>query len=232
MTASHAAAPERLHRFSRTERAVHRTGAVLMIVCILSAAVLYNGLLAIRVGHRHLVELVHVYSGFALPVPVVAGIISAAFRADLHILNRFSGSDWRWLRSKKHRSGSLLVGKFNAGQKLNTSLSAGAVLVLLGTGILMYFPDLVRLSWRTGATFVHDWFALGLGLLVIGHIGFAIKDPEARRGMRTGRVSATWARAEHPAWATETEHQAKIQAGHDPDHTETTASKPTSDSSE
>jgi formate dehydrogenase subunit gamma len=134
---------------------------------------------------------------------MLLGVISAAYRADLHSLNRFTPSDWRWLRRRRRRDGSIRVGKFNAGQKLNASLSSGAVLVLLGTGILMYFPTLVQLSWRTGATFVHDWFALALGLLVLGHITFAIKDPEARRGMRTGRVSATWARAEHGAWADE-----------------------------
>jgi formate dehydrogenase subunit gamma len=192
-----------LRRFSRTERIVHRMIAVLMIVCILTAAVLYNGSLAIPIGHRHLVELIHVYSGFALPVPMLLGIISAAYRADLRRLNRFTPLDWRWLRDRRRRAGSIRVGKFNAGQKLNASLSAGAILVLLGTGLLMYFPSLVRLSWRTGATFVHDWFALALGLLVIGHITFAIKDPEARRGMRTGRVSATWAQAEHGAWVDE-----------------------------
>jgi formate dehydrogenase subunit gamma len=192
-----------LRRFSRTERIVHRMIAVLMIVCILTAAVLYNGSLAIPIGHRHLVELIHVYSGFALPVPMLLGMISAAYRADLRRLNRFTPSDWRWLRDRRRRAGSIRVGKFNAGQKLNASLSGGAILVLLGTGLLMYFPSLVRLSWRTGATFVHDWFALALGLLVIGHITFAIKDPEARRGMRTGRVSATWAQAEHGAWVDE-----------------------------
>ena len=192
-----------LRRFSRTERIVHRMIAVLMIVCILTAAVLYNGSLAIPIGHRHLVELIHVYSGFALPVPMLLGIISAAYRADLRRLNRFTPLDWRWLRDRRRRAGSIRVGKFNARQKLNASLSGGAILVLLGTGLLMYFPSLVRLSWRTGATFVHDWFALALGLLVIGHITFAIKDPEARRGMRTGRVSATWAQAEHGAWVDE-----------------------------
>jgi len=192
-----------LRRFSRTERIVHRMIAVLMVVCILTAAVLYNGSLAIPIGHRHLVELIHVYSGFALPVPMLLGIISAAYRADLRRLNRFTPLDWRWLRDRRRRAGSIRVGKFNAGQKLNASLSGGAILVLLGTGLLMYFPSLVQLSWRTAATFVHDWLALALGLLVIGHITFAIKDPEARRGMRTGRVSATWAQAEHGAWVDE-----------------------------
>ena len=49
---------------------IHRTTAILMTVCILTAAVLYNGFIAVPVGHRHLIELIHVYCGFALPVPM------------------------------------------------------------------------------------------------------------------------------------------------------------------
>lgn len=197
------AGPARLPRFSRAERLVHWVIAVLTILCIATAVILYNGAIEIRVGHRRAVELVHVYSGFALPVPLLIGLVSAAYRADLRRLNRFTPSDWLWLRSRQRRDGTIRVGKFNAGQKLNASLSAGALLVLLGSGVIMNFPDLARLSWRTGATFVHDWFALGLGLLVLGHLAYAIKDPEARRGMRTGHVSTAWARTEHAAWAEE-----------------------------
>jgi formate dehydrogenase subunit gamma len=203
MTQSGAQAPGTLHRFDRIERAVHRTVAVLMIACIITAAILYNGALAIAVGHRHAIELIHVYCGFALPVPILLGLVSRAYRSDLSRLNRFASSDWRWLRSRRRRAGAIRVGKFNAGQKLNAALTAGAILVLLGTGTLMYFITLVRLSWRTGATFVHDWFALSLGLLVLGHIYFALKDAEARRGMRTGRVSTGWAQREHAEWADE-----------------------------
>jgi formate dehydrogenase subunit gamma len=192
-----------LTRFSRAERVVHWTLALLMFVCLLTAAVLYNGSLAVPVGHRHLVELIHVYSGFALPVPILLGAISAVYRRDLRRLNRFLPSDWHWLRSRQRRDGTIRVGKFNAGQKLNAALTGGAILVLLGTGTIMYFPDLTRLAWRTGATFVHDWFALALGLLVVGHIAYAIKDGESRRGMRTGQVSEAWARAEHSAWLDE-----------------------------
>ena len=152
-----------LHRFSRGERAVHWTVAVLMRVSILTAAVLYNGSLALLVGHRHVVEVVHVYAGYALAVPILLGLALPAYRADLTRLNRFTPADWRWLRSRTRRDGTIRVGKFNAGQKLNAALTAGAVTVLLGTGMLMYFTGLVRLSWRTGATFVHDWFALGSG---------------------------------------------------------------------
>ena len=122
-------------RFSRAERMIHRATAILMTVCILTAAVLYNGFLAVPVGHRHLVELIHVYCGFALPVPMLLGILSFAYRADLRRLGRFTPADRRWLRTRTRRDGTIIVGKFNAGQKLNASLACGSILVLLGTGL-------------------------------------------------------------------------------------------------
>jgi len=192
-----------VRRFTRAERWVHRATALLMGTCLLTAFVLYYGPMSLAVGHRHVVELVHVYAGYALPVPMLLGLGSAAYRADLRVLDRFTREDWRWLRSRNRRDGSFQVGKFNAGQKLNASLVAGSVLVMVGTGTLMFFTGLVRLPWRTGATFVHDWFALALGLLVLGHLWFAIADPEARAGMRTGRVGRRWAEKEHPAWVAE-----------------------------
>ena len=171
--------------------------------CLITAFVLYYGPVSLAVGHRHTVELVHVIAGYGLAAPLLLGLASSAYRADLTVLNRFTREDWRWLRSKNRRDGSFEVGKFNAGQKLNAALTAGSIVVLVGTGTLMFWTGLVRLAWRTGSTFVHDWFALGLGLLVLGHIWFAISDPEAREGMRTGRVRRSWAKKEHPAWAAE-----------------------------
>ena len=67
----------------------------------------------------------------------------------------------------------------------------------------MWFPRLTPLTWRTGSTFVHDWLALAIGTLVVGHVYLAVQDPEARRGLRTGRVGRTWARREHPLWERE-----------------------------
>src|SRR4051812_27655024 len=102
-----------IRRFGRTERTVHWTVAVLMFICIITAAILYNGAIGIRVGHRHAIELVHVYCGFALPVPILLGLLSRAYRADLGRLNRFAPSDWRWLRRSDRRNGNIRVGKFN-----------------------------------------------------------------------------------------------------------------------
>jgi formate dehydrogenase subunit gamma len=193
----------KLLRFTVPVRWIHALTGALMLACIATAAVLYNGSLAVAVGHRYVVEQIHVWCGFALPVPLIIGFASSTYRADLRRLNRFTRHDWRWLRSPTRRDGKIPVGKFNAGQKLNAALSAGSIGVLLATGVVMYFTTITRLSWRSGATFLHDWFSLGLGLLVVGHILFAVKDQEAMSSMRRGFVSLRWARREHGQWAAE-----------------------------
>ncbi|MFE2096789.1 MULTISPECIES: cytochrome b/b6 domain-containing protein [unclassified Streptomyces] len=193
----------RVHRFSRAERWVHRTTAALMGVCVATAACLYIPQLAVLVGRRELVVRVHECAGLALPVPVLLGLASRAFRTDLRFLNRFGPHDRVWLRAalvRDKRHSSRPAGKFNAGQKVYAAWIAGATLVMLGTGLMMWFTHLAPLMWRTSATFVHDWLALTIGVVLAGHIGMALADPEARRGLRTGSVSREWAKREHPLW--------------------------------
>lgn len=192
-----------IHRFGPSSRWVHWLTAIFTGSCVLTAAVLYNGSIAVIVGHRYLVEQIHVYSGFALPVPMILGILSRSYRDDARRLNGFTSRDWAWLRSRARRDGTIEVGKFNGGQKLNGALSVGSIGALLLSGLVMYFSHLTPLPWRSGSTFVHDWFALALGLLVVGHIVMASGDPYAMAGMRSGRVPLRWARQEHAAWARE-----------------------------
>ncbi|WP_328503817.1 cytochrome b/b6 domain-containing protein [Streptomyces sp. NBC_00457] len=192
-----------VRRFSRAERWVHRLTAALMGVCVVTAAVLYLPELAELVGRRELVVRIHEWAGLALPVPVLAGLVSRAFRSDLRFLNRFGPHDRVWLRAALHRdkrAAARPAGKFNAGQKIYSAWIAGATLVMLGTGLIMWFTHLTPLMWRTSATFVHDWLALTIGIVLAGHIGMALADPEARRGLRTGSVSREWADREHSLW--------------------------------
>ncbi|MEV7181232.1 cytochrome b/b6 domain-containing protein [Kitasatospora sp. NPDC093679] len=190
----------RVARFAHAERLVHRATAGLLLTCLATALMLYYPPLSELVGRRRLVVVVHEWCGLLLPVPLLLGLASRALRADLARLNRFTAADRRWLRAVRRRSHDRPAGKFNAGQKLYAAWIAGAVLVMLGTGLLMWFTHLAPLVWRTGATFVHDWLAVAVGVVVGGHVWMAVRDPEARRGMRTGLVDRRWAAREHPEW--------------------------------
>jgi len=193
----------RVLRFSRAERWVHRSIAVLMIVLITTGAALYFPDISVLVGNRPLISDIHWIAGFALPIPLVLALASKTFRKDSGELNRFTPEDWKWLRSSDRRSGRIPVGKFNAGQKLNAAFSLGSIIIMLATGSIMFFSSLFPDDIRTGATFVHDWLTLLIVVVVAGHTYMAMKDAEARVGMRTGYVSRQWAEREHGQWASE-----------------------------
>ncbi|MGW0735507.1 cytochrome b/b6 domain-containing protein [Streptomyces sp. NPDC002851] len=168
--------PAPVRRFSRAEQAAHWTTAVLMVLCLATAACLYVPQLAQLVGRRHLMVTVHEWTGLLLPAPFLAGLASRALRSDVRRLNRFGPRDRAWLGAtlrgvRRPRP----AGKFNAGQKLYAAWIAGAVLVMLGTGLLMWFTGLAPLAWRTGATFVHDWLALAVLAAVVGHVAMAVR---------------------------------------------------------
>jgi formate dehydrogenase subunit gamma len=188
-------------RFDRVERAVHWVNASLFVILMLTGAALYAGPISTLVGNRELVRTVHVYSGLLLPVPLALGVLGrhgARLRTDLGRLNRWTRDDARWFR-RRHRHG-VALGKFNPGQKLNAAFIGGAAVVMLGTGSIMKWFDLFPLDWRTGATFVHDWFALGVWVAVLGHIVFALRDGDALESMLNGSVPAAWARTKAPLW--------------------------------
>ena len=69
---------------------------------------------------------------------------------------------------------------------------------MLATGGIMRWFDPFPLAWRTGATFVHDWIALALLVVVIGHIAKALAEPIALRAMARGTVPGRARRAPPP----------------------------------
>jgi formate dehydrogenase subunit gamma len=189
-------------RFDRTERYLHWANATLVGVLVATGAVLYWGDLASLVGRRALIKEIHVIAGLSLPIPwllALPGRRGRGLRRDLGVLNRFSADDFRWLRSRG-ADRTVRLGKFNPGQKLNTAFVGAALVTMLATGSVMKFFQPFPLAWRTGATFVHDWTALALGLAITGHIWLAVADPAALWGMVRGTVPAAWARRKRPRW--------------------------------
>jgi len=61
--------------------------------------------------------------------------------------------------------------------------------VLFVTGLILRWGNFLPVSVRTGATFVHDVFAVTFTVVIVGHIGFALT---------TRRRCAAWSRAGSP----------------------------------
>jgi formate dehydrogenase subunit gamma len=190
-----------LLRFDRVERTLHWVNATLFGVLMLTGAALYAGPISTLVGSRETVRFLHVYSGLLLPIPLLLAVLGhhgARLRRDLGRLNRWSRDDMRWFR--RTRRSTIRLGKFNPGQKLNAAFIGGAGAVMLATGSIMHWFDAFPIDWRTGATFMHDWFAFGIWIAVLGHIFFALRDSDALESMWQGEVSAKWARTKAPLW--------------------------------
>ena len=194
--------PGRRARFDRTERAVHWTTAALVLALVASGAILYVPSLSVAVGRRLVIEDTHIYIGLALFAPILIAVVGrwgANLRADLAEMSGFTADEVGWLKSLGRR-GRSSIGKFNPGQKLNTSAIGGLLAVLFVTGLILRWGNFLPVWVRTGATFVHDVFAFVLVAVVIGHIGFALTHPPALRSMVTGWVPERWARRHAPAW--------------------------------
>jgi formate dehydrogenase subunit gamma len=192
-----------LARFDRGERFLHWVNATLLLTMLATGSALYIPQISGLVGRRGTVLAVHVYVGVALPFPILATVLARrwgrCFREDVRRFNRWTPDDRRWLR-RWGRDPFVRNGKFNAGQKLNAAFTAGTIIVMLATGLVMKFPYLWPLSWRTGATFVHDWIYLAAVIVVAGHILYAVNDPDSLRSMIRGTISARWARRHAPRW--------------------------------
>ena len=65
----------RILRFDGVQRAAHWANALLFGILMLTALPLYFGSLSDVVGRRALVANIHVWSGVALPVPIVISLL-------------------------------------------------------------------------------------------------------------------------------------------------------------
>jgi formate dehydrogenase subunit gamma len=194
----------RILRFDRVQRSAHWANALLFGILMLTALPLYFGPIAGIAVPRHLVAEIHLWVGVALPVPVILSLIGpwgARMRRDIRRINLWTKGELRWLR--KLGSAPTVLDKFNPGQKLNAIFTAGAILVMLATGSVMQWFRFFPVTWRTGATLVHDTLAFVVFVVVFGHIAFAVTHRDSMRSMITGWVTEPWAARHAAGWLRE-----------------------------
>jgi formate dehydrogenase subunit gamma len=196
-----------LARFDLVERLVHWSTAIMMLTLIVTGAILYLPALALRVGHRGLIENIHVITGLSLLGPLVLGVVGPWRKRlikDLRRFDRWGASDFDWFKSGARRSG-LPRDKFNGGQKIEAAFLGAAMVAALVTGVIMRFAPSSWITWATGATLVHDALFFAIAAAVIAHISFALSRPDQLVSMVNGRISRAWAKEHAGAWLSEVE---------------------------
>ena len=206
-------APDRIARFSAGERALHWLLAGTFLVMLATGLILSVPSLAPLMS-RPAAKSWHLGAAWALAGGTLLLVLVHGRRLrrtlrDLEILDR---DDLRWLRGIPARvSGAAAAppqGRFNAGQKLNTAVTAGLMVVAYVTGILMWLGERNDVYRFPGTVLVHDWTMLALIVLVAGHLYMALVNPATRpalRGIVHGDVDRVWARHHHRRWVDDEE---------------------------
>jgi formate dehydrogenase subunit gamma len=199
----------RISRFSRTERAAHWLLAITFFVMLGSGLALYMPSLS-NIVARPTAKAWHLWSAAALGIGIVALVVLGNRRAlgrTAQDLERLDRDDARWLVGGPRRfvTGERPPpqGRFNAGQKLNASITLGLMVVMAVSGLLLWYGEQDTRYRYAGTVYIHDWGAWILILLVAGHIYLAVLHPATRhalRGMTLGEVDRTWAEEHHAKW--------------------------------
>jgi formate dehydrogenase subunit gamma len=111
-------AVSRILRFDRVQRTAHWANALLFGILMLTALLLYFPGLSGIVGRRALVVNIHVWTGIALPVPLLISLLGpwgARMRRDLRRVNKWTRDEIAWLWALGRRA-PRVVDKFNPGQ--------------------------------------------------------------------------------------------------------------------
>jgi formate dehydrogenase subunit gamma len=194
--------PEQIRRFSRTERALHWVHASAFFVLLGSGLVLYVPRLSELVARRQLVKDVHLYTGVAWAVVITLLILLGlrhGLRGTIRELERFDGEDLRWLLRRGGRAG-----RFNAGQKLNTIVTAAFAVLFAISGFLLWYGERDTRFRLANTILLHDGLMYVALALLAGHLYLSLIHPSTRhalRGMIGGTVEEEWARRHHPRWA-------------------------------
>jgi formate dehydrogenase subunit gamma len=193
-------------RYAFHERLCHWLSALTYVYCLSTGLAFYTPYLfwiAVALGGGPTSRFWH---------PIIGLVFFAAalwmhdiWRRDMEITT----TDRRWLDGVKNyiTNRDDLVPpqyRFNAGQKLFYWVMFYSTILLLVSGLLMWFPELVPFSYRwirPAAVILHECAALiTIGAFIIHVYMSLFLVPGSLGAMMRGYVPALWAKAHHRLW--------------------------------
>jgi formate dehydrogenase subunit gamma len=191
-----------VRRFSRTERVLHWANAIGFLLLLATGLILYLPSLSVDVGRRPLIQSLHFWSGIGWVAVLVLIVLGGDRRGILRTareVDRFDRDDARWLLGRRPTP----QGRFNAGQKLNTVLTAAFTLLFLVSGLLLWFGERDTRFRFASTVVLHDGLMYAALVLLVGHLYLAVIHPTTRhalRGITLGTVREDWAARHHGKW--------------------------------
>lgn len=192
-----------IRRFTLKERMIHWVVGIGFVYLMLTGLALFT---------PHLYWLAYVLGGgttIAKWHPIVGVLFLAALAWMFRMWRRdmkFDAQDREWLKNvgkyiRNQDEGLPEVGRFNPGQKQLFWLQAVSGVLLLLSGIPLWFPHSFPQWLRLVSILVHEVSALAAigGFIVHIYMGTAVVSGSFS-AMINGTVSRAWARAHHPRW--------------------------------
>lgn len=187
------------HRLST--RLVHWAVAVTFILCVFTGLPIWSpifGWMARLVGGLSVARWFHAWMGVAFAASTL--IMAALWWADMAFDKGDHGFSFtEYLRFKDAENPE--VGKYNAGQKFFFWAALATMVVMLGSGIVLWYPMSFGQGLRALSIVLHDIGFIGFFCAVVGHIYLGTAaEPGTFRSMTRGTVTKPWARLHHPRW--------------------------------
>lgn len=196
---------DELLRHTTYTRFLHWTVAIFFFLALLSGLAVYSpwtfSWLAPLFGGGPMTRFLHPWFGI--------GFVFAWFFQFLNWrgLMTWTGGDSKWLREIKRYVNNEdkvepeYVGFYNGGQKLQFWEIVFGGLVLLITGLLMWFPEITGRIAVAISYVLHDISALIMLGGIFVHIYLStIGQPGTLHSMTRGVVTRAWAWTNHPGW--------------------------------
>ncbi len=192
-----------IRRYSMYERLLHWSSALTFLYLMISGLALWSPRLAwlsYAVGGGELMRAWHPWVGVAFVATTLLMVVT--WFKDL----LFTPNDRVWLAKMRkyiahEEEGLPPAGRFNAGQKGFYWAESLFGLLLLLSGIPLWFPASFSAELRQLSIVAHSSSAVLaiLGLIVHAYMG-TLGVPGSFKAMAEGKVSRAWARAHHRAW--------------------------------
>ena len=195
-----------IERYTFRERLMHWTTSFTYMYCLGTGLAFYT---------PHLFWIAVVFGGgptsrFWHPIIGVLFLIGTIWMHDLwRSQMKMTETDKRWLGrteayAKNHDDQLPPQEKFNAGQKLYYWLMVYGAIVLVISGLFLWFPELISFSvaWvRSIMVLIHEIAALvTIGGFIVHVYMSVFFVPGSMHAMTVGTVPRAWARTHHKLW--------------------------------